>query len=127
MTCDKCQKALSVGDFPFCPHEPTQMAVHGDDVPGGFWAENGFDTPRKFYSKSEHAAALAAEGVEIRVKWAGEHDKHVKRWDAPSAKQLADAAELLSRPSRRFRQQSEERVPISVETVEGTFTVQGVA
>lgn len=127
MTCEKCGHEMRISDFPFCPHEPTHVAVIGDDVPGGFWAENGFDKPRLFHSKSEHRAALAAEGVEIRVKWAGEHDRHVKRWDAVSAKQLENAAELVARPSRRFRQQVDDAVPITVEPVEGTFTVQGVA
>ena len=37
-----------------------------DDVPGGFIAENGFETPTKFYSKSEHRHALAARGLTIR-------------------------------------------------------------
>lgn len=36
-----------------------------DDVPGGFVVENGFKTPQKFYSKSEHRAALAEKGLRI--------------------------------------------------------------
>jgi hypothetical protein len=97
MTCEKCGKALAVGDYPFCPHESGKLSVIGDDVPGGFWVENGFDTPRQFYSKSAHIAALAAEGKEIRAKWAGPLDKIMTRWDAPSAKTLEDAKILLGR------------------------------
>lgn len=98
MTCDRCQKTLSVGDFPFCPHESGRTTVIGDDVPGGFWAENGFDAPRKFYSKSEHAHALAIEGKEIRAKWAGPADRHLTRWSSVSPDTLRKAAELVSRP-----------------------------
>jgi hypothetical protein len=36
-----------------------------DDVPGGFVVENGFKTPQKFYSKSEHRNALAERGLRI--------------------------------------------------------------
>lgn len=39
-----------------------------DDVPGGFTVENGFKTPQKFYSKSEHRRALAAHGMRIADK-----------------------------------------------------------
>jgi hypothetical protein len=42
--------------------------------------ENGFDQPTKFYSRSEHRAALAKRGLEIRAKWAGPHDKVMSRW-----------------------------------------------
>lgn len=101
MTCEKCGTTLAVGDYPFCPHGPTKVSIIGDDVPGGFWAENGFETPQKFYSKSEHIAALAARGCEIRAKWAGPHDKIMSRWDAVSADQLAKATELVSRPRGR--------------------------
>ncbi len=94
--CDCCGALLQIGDFPFCPHAPTQMAVHGDDVPGGFWAENGFDTPRKFYSHSEHEAALAARGLEIRAKYAGEHDRIMSRSDAVPAEKFAWAAHAMA-------------------------------
>lgn len=116
MTCEKCGDELAVGDFPFCPHGPTKFAIVGDDVPGGFWAENGFDTPQKFYSKSEHVAALAARGCEIRAKWAGPNDKHLSRWDAVSPDQLAKATELVSRSAQTA-------VPIEVTELPETFRV----
>jgi hypothetical protein len=97
MTCEACGRTVVIGSWPYCPHERGGSAVIADDVPGGFTVENGFDSPRTFYSKSEHIKALAAEGKEIRAKWAGPLDKHMTRWDAPSAKTLADAAVLLSR------------------------------
>jgi hypothetical protein len=68
-----------------------------DSIEGGQWFENGFEKPMKFYSHSEHRAALAARGREIVAKWAGPNDRHLKRWDVPSAKTLEDARILLSR------------------------------
>lgn len=124
MTCDRCGTVLAVGDFPFCPHERTATAIITDDVPGGFWAENGFETPRKFYSHSEHRAALAANGCEIRAKWAGPHDKIMSRWDAVGPDQLKKAIELVSRPARQFVA-DDEKIPIET-TMLGTFRVQEV-
>lgn len=52
---------------PECCGAPMEHGVRGsrstvqiitDDVPGGFVVENGFSAPQKFYSKSEHRAAL---------------------------------------------------------------------
>lgn len=113
MTCDRCGARMAIGDFPFCPHGAMSLRVVGDDVPGGFWAENGFETPRKFYSKSEHVRALAAEGLEIRAKWAGPHDQHLTRWDAVD---LEAATALVSRPSRRYVAEvpDEARDPITI-------------
>lgn len=71
MTCDRCGETLKVGDFPFCPHGQYAPQIISDDVPGGFVVENGFPTPQKFYSKSEHRKALAARGLRIadRGEW----------------------------------------------------------
>jgi hypothetical protein len=80
MKCDDCGVELHTGDWPFCPHGKSASVVIPDDVPGGFWVENGFATPRKFYSRSEHARALAAENCEVRAKWAP-GDQHLTRWD----------------------------------------------
>jgi hypothetical protein len=77
--------------------QSTQSIVT-DDIPGGMWVENGFDRPIKVYSHSEHRARLAAEGCEIRAKWAGPHDKIMTNWAATiSAHQLESAKILLSR------------------------------
>lgn len=97
MTCEKCGRVLQLGSFPFCPHGSTTAAVHQDSVEGGFWAENGFSEPRYFDSKKAHADALAAEGKEIRAKWSGPSDRHLRRWDVPCATTLANATALLTR------------------------------
>lgn len=87
MTCDQCGHVFRIGDFPFCGpngHERAKWSVISDDVPGGFTVENGFDEPRTFYSKSEHARALAERGLEIRAKYAGPNDKVMSNWAAGS-------------------------------------------
>ncbi len=78
------------------------MSVQPDEVPGGFWAENGFSTPRYFTSRKAHIAALAAEGKEIVVKYAGDgYEKHVTNWAAGiSQHQLDGARRMLERGSR---------------------------
>lgn len=120
MKCPTCKKTLKVGDWPFCPHGQTKLAVVPDEVPGGFVVENGFDQPTRFYSHSEHERALAARGLEIRAKWAGPNDKHLTRWDAPSQKTLDDARVLVSR-TKADRWKGAD-TPITRETTGETFT-----
>lgn len=93
---------MAVGDWPYCPHG-TRGAYSNipDDVPGGFWAENGFDTPQKFYSHSEHRRALKERGCQIAAKWAGPLDKHLINWAAGiDAVTLENARVLVSRGVR---------------------------
>jgi hypothetical protein len=115
MTCEHCGHEMRVGDFPFCPHPNATSAIIADDVPGGFWVENGFDSPRFFTSKKAHIEALDAEGCEIRAKWAGPNDKYLKRWDAPSAKTLEDAAILLQRGAEARQSAREQMARIQAE------------
>ncbi len=124
MVCDTCHKELQVGDFPFCPHGRGVNAIEPDDVPGGFVVENGFDTPQRFYSHSAHEKALAEKGLEIRAKYAGPNDKHLKPWNAPSAKTLRDAEILLARGATARAEAIRERkarvaaeFPITVEAI----------
>ena len=67
-TCAACGAALTIGDWPFCPHGQGHANVTGDEIPGGQWQENGFRHPQKFYSKRERDRALAARNLEIHVK-----------------------------------------------------------
>lgn len=124
MTCDCCGKEMSIGEWPWCPHERGVGKYFEDAVPGGFTVENGFDQLTTFYSHSEHRAALAARGLTIGAKWAGEHDKHLKRWDVPCAATLESAKTLLSRKKGTpFAPEAFEPVPITVTVVtfkEGT-------
>lgn len=115
--CDKCGKAITVGEFPWCPHGHSHSTVIGDDIPGGQLFENGLPEPRVFYSHSEHRAALAANGCEIRAKWAGPGDKYMTRWDSVD---LEGAAMLVSRGKLKSAP-VEERIPITTADA-GTFT-----
>ena len=78
--CPKCGADVQIGDFPFCPHGRSGAAIVRDEIPGGQIFENGFPTPQKFYSHSQHRAALAARGLELRPKWSGPDDRHMTRW-----------------------------------------------
>lgn len=100
MTCETCGVEMRVGDWPYCPHGAAQPSIVSDEVPGGFWAENGLPEPQFFTSKRAHVEALKANGKVIAAKWAGEQDKHLKRWDIPDAKTLENAAVLLTRGAR---------------------------
>ena len=131
MTCEACGRTLELGDWPYCPHgRPGAFGIAPDDVPGGFIAENGFAEPRKFYSHSEHERALAAEGVEIRAKWAGPLDKIMTNWaGAPDAQTLANAAALVgrgveARAARRARW-ARATEPVTVQDA-GTFRASDV-
>lgn len=116
--CEHCGHEFQVGDYPFCPHGKGVSNIKPDDVPGGFIAENGFDTPQKFYSHSAHEKALAAEGLQIKAMNRGPNDKICKRWDMPTEQTLKNAAELLSRGAQAVRARRERwanaSIPISV-------------
>lgn len=122
MTCEQCGAEMVVGSWPFCSgpesHAPAKFAIVGDDIPGGMVVENGFERPITVYSHSEHRRLLAERGCEIRAKWAGPHDKHLSRWDAVSADQLAKATELVSRGA-----QIAADLPIDVTELPETFRV----
>lgn len=70
VTCEKCNKTLEVGDFPFCPHPHTdRVMVSGDDIPGGLLVRHAIcnpdGTPKKYYSKSEIRKAAHEAGYVI--------------------------------------------------------------
>jgi hypothetical protein len=115
--CDRCGVELTVGDYPFCPHGKSTLATHPDDVPGGFTVENGFDTPRTFYSHSAHEAALAAEGYEIRAKWAGPNDQHLTRWDTVDL-DSARALTFRNADAARRRNEAHAAMPIEVKDLD---------
>jgi len=120
LTCDTCHAELQIGDFPFCPHGRGANTVVADDVPGGFVVENGFDRPTRFDSKSDHVRALAARGLEMRVKNAGPDDKIISRWDTVDL----DAAKALLERGPQARREKADRWPLATEPI--TVTVGGV-
>lgn len=113
--CDQCGHELQVGDYPFCPHARGAQTVVSDEIPGGQWFENGFKTPQKFYSHSEHRRALAAQGREVAAKWVP-GDKHLTRWDSVD---LDGAAALTMRgvQARAEKRALDEEFPITVTDV----------
>jgi len=119
-TCPTCGMAIVVGDYPFCPHGRAATSVIGDDVPGGFVVENGFDQPTRFFSKSEHRKALDAKGLMIKARWAGPNDRHLTRWDAVDAYTLEAARSLVD----RSRVRPEPTHVITKHVVEDTFTAR---
>jgi hypothetical protein len=69
--CDKCQKPIEVGEWPFCPHgfpQGTGLSIVPDSVPGGFVIENLSAQPQTFYSRSEHKRAMDKAGVVPMVR-----------------------------------------------------------
>lgn len=121
MTCDKCGTELVIGDYPFCPHGRGSNTVVGDDIPGGQIFENGFATPQKFYSKSEHRRALDARGLHVVAKNAGPEDKICPRWDTvdlDAAKELVQRG-VQARQAKRDTRWVADPMPISVRIIEG--------
>lgn len=122
MICDSCGNEITLGAWPFCPHGRGANTVVPDDVPGGFLAVNGFDEPRRFYSHSAHEKALAAEGCEIRAKYAGPLDKIMTNWAAGIDPQtLANVTDLLSRGPVTAKQRKERwpNASIPIDVTEG--------
>jgi len=97
MTCDRCQQPLNVGDFPFCPHGPTNVLTVGDDIPGGFVQENFSHDPETFYSKKAMLRRADELGLRPRDQWAGPGDRYLSNWAAVSPKTLEDAKAMLER------------------------------
>ena len=85
-TCERCHKALEVGEWPWCPHgRSTGLSVVDDSIPGGMTVENmGTPTPQTFYSKSEWRRAMKERGLVNMVRHVPEQgsDKspHTQRW-----------------------------------------------
>jgi len=102
MICDTCGATLAIGDWAFCPHGRGTSVAIGDEFVGGFVQRNFGDQPEIFYSKKAMLARADALGLQPFVQHAGEHEQHLTNWAAGATeKQLRDAAELLSRRSRR--------------------------
>jgi len=62
-TCPKCEKAIAVGEWPFCPHGKPTLSVRADGIPGGMWIENIGPKPVKVESSTEWRRAMKKAGV----------------------------------------------------------------
>lgn len=126
--CDRCGRIDGPHGIGLCPLESRRFAnaVIQDTVEGGFWAENGFKTPRLFYSKKAHRDALAAEGKEIVAKYAGDgYEKHLTNWAAGISQHQLDSAKALLERGAQARadrmagvRQAQAEFPITVTKVE---------
>lgn len=90
MNCEKCEKTLEVGDWPFCPHGKGVNSVIPDEIPGGYIVYHGIcnedGSPRKYYSKSEMAKEAKRKGLVNSVrhitnpKDGTDKNPHTTRW-----------------------------------------------
>lgn len=88
--CDKCQKELVVGEWPFCPHGMGNSNVIPDDIPGGIEIRNGLcnpdGSPRRYYSKTEINAEAKKRGLINMVthvtdpRTGSDKNPHTTRW-----------------------------------------------
>ena len=116
--CDTCGAVLHVGDWFACPHGRAHSSVISDEIPGGMVVENGFPEPIRVFSHSEHRRLLAERGLEIRAKWAGEHDRHLTRWDTVD---LEGAAVLVTRGAQARAEKRALREEFPIEVTDITF------
>jgi hypothetical protein len=99
VTCQTCGQDFGVGQWYQCPHDQYRGTAVPDDVPGGFWVENAWTDPRKFYSQSEYKSALAADNKMLAPRWT-QGSKHLDRWVTMDPQTLENARILVSRHSK---------------------------
>jgi hypothetical protein len=70
VTCPSCGAELVVGSWPFCKdgHEPANVGVQPNDIPGGETIENLSHEPITFYSRSEKRRYLKEHGLVEMVR-----------------------------------------------------------
>lgn len=94
-TCDRCGKALAIGEFPFCPHGMGTGARIGDEC--DFYDPN---LQRRFTSKSEHDRAIKERGWVRKVKHVGlqgsDKSPYTQRWDTCPAALLISEADRIA-------------------------------
>lgn len=121
--CPECGAYLNIGDWPFCPHGRGMYANVPDDVPGGFWVENAWSEPRKFYSQSEYETALKADGMELAPRWVP-GSKHLTRW-AITDPQTLENARILSERQAQTKATQDEAEPLQTFTRMPVTTWEG--
>lgn len=101
MICPSCGKELTVGAWPWCPHEQTSLIVVPDDIPGGREIKSLGITVQ---SRSQLRHELNARGLQPYVKHEGGHEGdrsgHTQRFvsvDLKAAEELAKRAFLPAR------------------------------
>jgi len=105
-TCDRCGAALTIGDFPFCPHGRGVSTAVGDEIDIVI-ENNGTPQPIRFRSRVALKRHLDAHGLVPKVRHVPLHqgtDKspHTTNWAAGIDPYTMESARvLLSRPNSR--------------------------
>ncbi len=116
MTCPKCGKTLSVGEWPFCDGAQghgfgASFNAQPDDIPGGETLENVGHVPQTFYSRSEKRRWLKAHGIEEMVRHVPipgtDRSPHTQSWVSVDL----DAARALAERQAHTRATSREAEP----------------
>jgi len=113
MTCSKCQKELSIGEWPFCPHgEPGVYKEFGDEC--DYVDHNLGPEPIHIRSWSERRALMKQAGLadapyypreqgpSPTVDWAG----------APDRQTMENVKELMERAFGQRSQEPSEESPV---------------
>lgn len=69
--CERCGQLLSVGVFPFCPHDSVRtFNIKRDEYPGGITLENYGPQPVTFYTESERLGYMKRHDLQQTEKFA---------------------------------------------------------
>jgi hypothetical protein len=116
MHCDRCGQALTIGDWPFCPHGRGAGTVIADAIPGGQLIENLGPVPVRVYSESERRRLMKERGLVDAVRHV--HGSALtSNWHTADQTTLDNAAALVD-PARRVRTPAREDVEVPA-----TFTI----
>lgn len=114
--CDRCGQPLSLGDYPFCPHERGAAAITQDGIPGGLVVENYGPNPIRFDSHSDRRAYMKAHGLQEKEKFCPLPGTDIDPAGIPNPKgfmdpqTLANAKELICRNGQATAEDSVEGV-----------------
>lgn len=108
--CEKCQKPLHVGDFPFCPHEATSATtVIGDEL--DYVDHNLGAEPVHITSREQRKRLMAERGLVEAVRHVpvpgSDRSPHTTNW-AAGCVDLEAAAALVSRMGAPVREKTPE-------------------
>jgi hypothetical protein len=103
-TCDRCGRAIQIGEWPFCPHGVGASAVRADSC--DLVIENLGPTPVRITSEADRRAIMRARGLEEFVRHVpapgSDRSPYTTDWSRGSIDPytLAAAQALVSRASR---------------------------
>jgi hypothetical protein len=109
--CDRCGQVLVVGDYPYCPHGRSKLAIERDEIPGGVTVENYGPHPITFYSHSERRAYMKAHGLVEREKFSPLPGTDVDPAGIPNPAGYKDEKTLENGAALLLRQQKQTAEP----------------